>query len=262
MTILFFGDIMGRTGREAIKEILPRLKEEIRPDLIIANCENLAHGKGVTAKVVQEMEKAGIEVFTSGNHIWKQKQAQDLLQAKDSPILRPANYPPDVPGRGYLILEVGTKKVAVINLVGRVFFQEDFDCPFRKADEILKELEAEKLAAVIVDFHAEASSESVALGWYLDGRVSLVAGTHTHIQSADQRILPRGTAYITDIGLVGAYNSVIGVDKDLALQGFLTQMPVQFKVAEGEAIVNAIVCKIDTKTGQARKIERVRELVA
>lgn len=261
MTILFFGDIIGRPGRNAVKKILPKWRKLYDPDLILANGENIAHGKGVTLKTITEMHDVGIDLFTSGNHIWDQKQGLDLVQRKDSPILRPANYPPGVPGQGYKIVEAGTKKVAVVNLVGRVYFDEDFDCPFRKADEILAELKEKKLAAILVDFHAEASSESVALAWYLDGKVSLVAGTHTHVQTADERILPQGTAYITDIGMVGAYDSVIGVDKKLVLYNFLTQMPAQFEVAEGDILVNAILCEIDPKTRKAQRIERIKEIV-
>lgn len=261
MNVLFFGDVIGKTGREALKRILPRLKKKYAPDLIIANCENVAHGKGVTARTFQEVSDLGVQVFTSGNHIWSQKEAIDLLERKDSLILRPANYPPGVPGRGYLILEVGTKKVAVINLVGRVFFQEDFDCPFRKADEILTELAAQKVKIVIIDFHAEATSEANALAWYLDGRVSLMAGTHTHVQTADERILPQGTASISDVGMVGARDSIIGVDRAKVLKNFLTQMPLQLEVASGAMLVSAIFVQIDPVSGKAGKIERILETI-
>ncbi len=261
MNVLFFGDVIGRTGREALKLILPKLKKTYTPDLVIANCENIAHGKGITARTFEEIADLGIQVFTSGNHIWNQKEALDLLARKDSPILRPANYPPGVPGRGYLILEVGTKKVAVINLVGRVFFQEDFDCPFRKADEILTELTRQNVKIVLIDFHAEATSEANALPWYLDGRVSLVAGTHTHVQTADERILPQGTAMISDVGMVGARDSIIGVDRTNVIQNFLTQMPLQFEVAGGAMLVSAIFVEIDSGSGQAKKIERILEIV-
>lgn len=261
MIILFFGDIVGRPGRLAVKKILPELEKAYEPDLILANCENLAHGKGVTRETLSVLRESGIEIFTSGNHVFNQKQAHEILIEKDSDLLRPANYPPGVPGRGFKVMEIGTKKMAVVNLVGRVFFDEDFDCPFRCADEILEELKEKKIKIILVDFHAEATSEAVALGWYLDGRVSLVAGTHTHIQTADERILSKGTAYITDIGMVGARDSVIGVDKDLVIANFLTQMPVCFEVAEGDVLVDAIICEIDSKTGRSGRIERIQRVV-
>lgn len=261
MNVLFFGDIIGRTGRDAVKKILPKLKGLYAPDLTIANCENIAHGKGITEKTIEELLRAGIEIFTSGNHIWNQGQAVSLLQRKESPILRPANYPPDVPGRGYAVIEVGTRKVAVVNLVGRVFFQEDFDCPFRTVDQILAELKIKNLSVVLVDFHVEATSEAMAMGCYLDGRVSLVAGTHTHVQTADERILPRGTGYITDIGMVGAQDSIIGMDQKLVLHNFLTQMPAQFEVAQGDTLINAIHCTIDHETGKATAIKRIQEII-
>jgi len=261
MTILFFGDIVGRPGRMAVKKILPELEKAYSPDLIIANCENLAHGKGVTVETLEDLRKAGVRIFTSGNHIFSQKQAIDIVSRKDSDVLRPANYPPGAPGQGFKILEVGTEKVAVVNLVGRVFFKEDFDCPFRAAAAILAELSEKKVKVIIIDFHAEASSESVALAWYLDGRASLLAGTHTHIQTADERVLPCGLGYITDVGMVGVQDSVIGVDKDLVLKDFLTQMPVKMEVAEGDILLNAIVCEINSATGKAVKIERIKKIV-
>lgn len=261
MTILYFGDIIGRPGRNAIKKILPRLKTSYAPDLILGNCENLAHGKGITRETIQEMELAGIDYFTSGNHIFSLKQGQEILDRKDSHVLRPANYPPGIPGKGYKIFEVGTAKVAIINLIGRVFFQEDFDCPFRTANSILAEIAEQKVKIILVDFHAEASSESIALGWHLAGRVSLVVGTHTHVQTADERILPGGTAYITDIGMVGVKDSVIGVEKEIIIQSFLNQMPWQHQLAEGDCSVNAIVCEIDPASGKASRIERISEQV-
>ncbi len=261
MTILFFGDIVGRPGRLAVKKILPELKEAYEPDLILANCENLAHGKGVTRDTLGALREAGIEVFTSGNHIFNQKQAIEILKEKDSDVLRPANYPPNVPGQGFKVMEIGSKKVAVVNLVGRVFFDEDFDCPFRCADAILEELKEKKVKIILVDFHAEATSEAMALAWYLDGRVSLIAGTHTHVQTADERILPQGTAYISDIGMVGVRDSVIGVGKDLVITNFLTQMPVCFEVAEGDVLVNAILCEINVQTGRSGRIERIQKIV-
>lgn len=261
MNILMFGDIVGRPGRQTISKTLPQLKEEYKPDLIIANAENLAHGLGITKDTVEEMLKAGIDILTSGNHVWNRAEAISIIQDKKIPILRPANYPSDVPGRGWQIVRVGAKSVLVINLIGRVFFKEDFDCPFRKADEILKECEEEKLAAIIVDAHIEATSEAAALAWYLDGRVSAVLGTHTHVPTSDFKILPRGTAFISDIGMTGPADSVIGMDKDLIIKNFLTQMPVRFEVAEGVVDLNAVIVDVNDKTQKARDIKRIRKKI-
>jgi len=261
MNILFFGDIIGAPGRQAIKKILPSWRRKYQPDLIVANCENLAHGKGITHQTIAELKSYGIDAFTSGNHIWNQKQAQDIVQDQENNVLRPANYPPGVPGVGYRVLEVGVKKLALVNLIGRVFFQEDFDCPFRAADEIIQKLKKQEVKLIVVDFHVEATSEAIALGWYLDGRTSLVLGTHTHVQTADERILPQGTGYLTDIGMVGARDSVIGFGCQRVIENFLTQMPAQFSVAEGDVLVNAVHCVLDDKTGRTQRIQRVSEIV-
>ncbi len=264
LKILFFGDIVGKIGRAALKKVLPDLKKQYEPDLLITNVENLAHGKGITKKTIAELEELGINIFTSGNHIWKKGQAEEILSTEDSMVLRPANYPPTVVGPEYKIVEVGTKKILVINLIGRVFFPEDYDCPFRKFDEIKKELKAEwdGLAGVIIDFHAEATSEKVALGWYVDGQVSAVLGTHTHIGTADAKILPQGTGYITDVGMVGATDSVLGVDKANVIKRFLNSINYVFEIPEeGEVTVNAIYLEIDPKTKKTTKIERVDKKV-
>lgn len=262
LKILFFGDVVGRAGREALKKTVPQLKETYQPELAIANAENLAHGKGVTSKTLEGIQEAGIDIFTSGNHIWKKTEGLSILNEKDSPVIRPANYPPGVPGKGYKIIEIGTKKVLIINLMGRVFIQEDIDCPFRKLDEILEETKKENLKAVIVDFHGEATSEKIAFGWYADGRTSAVIGTHTHIVTADEKILPKGTAYITDAGMVGLKESVLGVDKDTVIKRFLTQLPLNHEIPEeGLVTVNALYLEIDTKTSKAKKLERIKEEV-
>jgi len=207
--ILFFGDIVGKIGRKAIKKVIGDYKKKYSPDFIIANAENLAHGTGATESTLNEMLEAGINFFTSGNHIWKKKEIISVFEEKRIPLIRPANYPEGAPGQGYQLVEVGTKKLLVVNLLGRVFMKEDMDCPFRKIDEILKKYSKENLSGIFVDFHAEVTSENVAFGFYVDGRVSAVVGTHTHIPTADNKILPQGTAYVTDVGMVGARDSVL-----------------------------------------------------
>jgi len=260
MKILFFGDIVGRPGREAIKEILPQWQKKYRPDLILANGENLAHGRGVTEKNLKEILAAGIDLVTSGDHIWDQKEAIALLENKEIPLIRPANFPPGLSGQGYHWIKLRTKKILVINLIGRVFMHAQYDDPFRIADEILEE-EAQEADAIIVDWHAEATSEKVCLGWYLDGRVSAVLGTHTHIPTADARLLPQGTAYISDIGMVGVRDSSLGADKETALRQFLTQIPLKLEVAQGPVEVNAVLLEIKKKD-QAEKIKKLQEIVA
>ena len=258
MKILFFGDIIGKIGRQAIKEILPKLKKEYQPDLVVANVENLAHGIGVTKKTLDEMIEAGIDFFTSGNHIFKKPEAEELLKANDSVILRPANYPGDVPGAGFRVIEVGSRSVLVINLMGQVFIKEEFDNPFKKIDEILEKVDQKNLAATIVDFHAEATSEKVAFGWHVDGRVSAVLGTHTHVPTADAKILPQGTAYITDVGMVGAVDSIIGDRKEPLLASFLTGSAPKVEIPEeGEVEVNAVLLEVSPKTRKAKKIKRI-----
>ena len=258
MKILFFGDIIGKIGRRAIKEILPQLKAEFRPDLIIANGENLAHGLGVTERILNEMVAAGINVFTSGNHIMDKPEAEVLLLAKDSVLLKPANYPAVTSGQGFKIIDCAGKKIMVVSLVGRVFMKEEFECPFKKIDAILQEHAKRKLAGIIVDFHAEATSEKTAFGWYIDGRVSAVLGTHTHIPTADAKVLPNGTAYVSDVGMVGASNSVIGVEVEPIVSSFLNDTSARIEIPEtGQVEVNAVLVEIDPKTGKAISIQRV-----
>jgi len=260
MKILVFGDIVGRVGREAVKKILPRLKEQHSPDLTIANAENLAHGKGVTTETLQEMLDAGIDVFTSGNHVWDRKEVFDILSDARlaDKLLRPANYPPEVPGQGAKFLTIATKNVLVLNLLGRVFSRVDSDDPFRTADDLLKNHAQAHPSIILVDFHAEATSEKAALAWHLDGRVTAVWGTHTHVPTRDQRILPGGTAFVSDVGMSGYSDGVIGVDKEPILKHFLTQLPYQTEApSSGPAVVNAIVLTVEA--GKAVAIENLQE---
>jgi metallophosphoesterase (TIGR00282 family) len=253
ITVLFFGDIIGRPGRRALKRYLPSFQEKYSPHLVMGNAENAAGGVGITEKVVRELFNYA-QVLTSGNHIWDKKEAIFCLE-NESRILRPANYPSQNPGRGSNIFEIREGvKVAVLNLQGRVFM-EPIDCPFRRADEEIEKL-GHITPIIIVDFHAEATSEKQALGWYLDGRVSAVIGTHTHVPTSDERILTEGTAYLTDVGMVGGYNTVIGIRKDQALNRFLTARPHRFEPGKDGLVFSAVLVDIDAKTGKAIKIKR------
>lgn len=254
MRILMIGDIVGQPGRRAVKETLQTIRQELRLDMIIANGENAAGGTGITGEIANELLGYGVDVLTMGNHVWDKR---DIIPYIDNEprIVRPANYPPGTPGRRMGIYNIKGSDVAVINLSGRVYLS-DLDCPFRMAQQLIESIQ-NKTRVILVDFHAEATSEKVAMGWYLDGRVSAVAGTHTHVQTADERVLPEGTAYVTDIGMTGPFNSVIGVKKELVLQKFLTQMPVRFEVAGGPYQFNAVVVEIDEETGKALSIERI-----
>jgi len=244
------GDVIGRPGRRAVQSLVPGLRFDFQLDLVIANAENAAGGKGLTPSTADELLQSGVDVLTSGNHIWAQKEIIPYLDG-DSPIIRPLNYSPYVSGRGYLWCQ----GILVVNLAGRTFMA-DADCPFRTMDQLLAGLE-EKPSAIIVDFHAEATSEKNALGHYLDGRVSAVLGTHTHVGTADARILPRGTAFITDIGMVGPTDSIIGDDAEAVINRFLTQMPHRLSVGKGPAIFNSVFIEIEQTTGKAISITRV-----
>jgi metallophosphoesterase (TIGR00282 family) len=258
--VLFIGDIVGRLGRKIVKELLPKLKKEHSVDLTIANGENSAAGYGITEKVYKELTEAGIDVITMGNHMFDKKDFSKVLE--DCPkIIRPANYPPDVPGKDNIIVETKSGKVAVINLLGRVFMPP-MDCPFRVGEALIEKLKQET-PIVIVDFHAEATSEKCALGYFLDGKASAIIGTHTHVMTADERILAGGTAYLSDLGMTGAYDSVIGMNKEAIITRFLTQMPHRFEpVTEGTGILNAVILKIDPKTGKAKEITRINKIVS
>jgi metallophosphoesterase (TIGR00282 family) len=260
LRILFIGDIFGRPGRNIVKERLPSLVKDHRIDLTIANGENSAAGFGITPQIAEELFELGIDVLTSGNHIWDKREIVDFFQMADgnphSPsrrLIRPANYAPDLPGHGLYEGRKGTLAYAVINLQGRVFMASNDD-PFRMADQLLKNIQAK---LILVDMHAEATSEKVSLGWYLDGRVTAVVGTHTHVPTADEQVLPNGTAYITDVGMSGPYDGVIGVKKELVVGKFLNNMPVRFEAAAGDVRLCAVVIDADETTGKARSIERV-----
>jgi len=255
--ILYIGDIFGRPGRTILKQSLPGLLSEYAPDLILANGENAAAGFGITPGLVEELLGLGIAVLTTGNHIWDKKEIYPYLaEHADGPLLRPANYPPQVPGRG---LYVGRTRAgleyAVINLQGRVFMPP-IDCPFRTVDTLLESI-PESVKIRIVDMHAEATSEKLAMGWHLNGRVTAMVGTHTHVPTADETILPGGTAYITDLGMTGPFESVIGVDKNTVIRKFLSQLPERFDVAKGDVRLCGVVVEADAQTGRAVSIERV-----
>src|SRR5437899_7325804 len=255
MNILMVGDVYGDPGRAAIAKLLPELRQEHAIDFCVVNVENAAGGFGVTPPIARRILDAGADVMTSGNHIWDKKEIVEYI-VKENLLLRPANYPPGTPGTGSIVVKAGPHKVAVLNMMGRVFLP-NLDCPFRKADEEIPRLRQET-PIIVVDMHCEATSESQAMGWYLDGRVSAVVGTHRHVQTADERILPKGTAYITDLGLTGPTDSVIGVEPAIALQRFLTQMPNRFEPAKGPVALHAAVIRIDPETGKGLSIERLR----
>lgn len=247
------GDVVGKPGRQTLAALLPVLRRRHQPDLIIANGENAAGGKGLTFETACELLDAGVNVITSGNHIYDQREIIPYLERNDLPILRPANYPSAAPGRGYVI----ANNVLVINLIGRAFMQP-VDCPFQGVDRILSEL-PERPPVVVVDFHAEATSEKQAMGWYLDGRVSAVVGTHTHVATADARLLPGRTAYCTDAGMTGPMNAVLGVEIRAALDRFLTGINGRLPVADGPCMLNAVLIDVDETTGRALAIMRADE---
>jgi len=253
--VLFISDIVGKPGRQALSQELHRLVDRYAVDLVIANGENAAGGFGLTEETARELFGCGVHLITSGNHIWDKKESVDFIKREEK-LIRPANYPEGTPGRGSAIIQTASGiSVAVLNLEGRVFMS-NLECPFRVADREIAKLK-EVTPIVLVDFHAEATSEKLSLGWYLDGRVSAVLGTHTHVQTADERILPGGTAYMTDVGMTGSFDSVIGIRKELAVEKFLTQLPVRFEVAKRDIRLNCVVLEIDEISGKALGIERI-----
>lgn len=269
MRILFFGDITGKIGRQALKKVLPELKKEFEPDLVLANGENMAHGQGVTEEALKEVLDAGVDYLTNGDHTFALGGSEQILADAKNPILRPLNWPGNAVGRGFTIINIGAKRVLIVNLIGRVFMKHDFDDPFTKVKELLddyslggKEQGSEAVSAIIVDFHAEATSEKAALAWFLDGKISTLLGTHTHVPTADEKILPQGTAFISDIGMVGAMDSVLGADKEIVIKRFLTQRLFKIEPAESnKAEVNGVLLEINDKTGLAENISRLRRMV-
>ncbi len=251
MKVLCIGDIIGRTGRNAVRHFLPEVIKKYNVEVVIANGENAASGAGITKKVYNQLIDMGIDVLTSGNHIWDKKEVLEFID-KVPNLLKPANYPPSTPGKGYITFEKNDKKITVINLMGRVFIGIPLDCPFRKFDEIYEQVKDDS-DHIIVDFHGEATSEKQAFGFYVDGRADIVFGTHSHVQTSDERFLEKGTAFITDVGLSGTLDSVIGVRKDEVIQKFLTGMPARYEVAKGDLAFQALFVDIENK-----KIERIK----
>ena len=250
MRILAIGDIVGKPGRNMVNHVLPGLRSKYSIDIVVANGENAAGGLGITVATANELLDSGVDIITTGNHVWAKREIEDHLDG-ELPIIRPVNYPPGIPGRGFLIV----KGILVVNLMGRVFMGQ-IDCPFRAMDSLLSNMDRD-IKIVVVDFHAEATSEKIALGRYLDGRVTALLGTHTHVGTIDTVILPGGTAYVTDIGMVGPEESVIGDNMDSVIHSFLTGMPHRLSVGKGKAIFNAVLFDANEKTGKATNIERI-----
>src|SRR3989338_7319329 len=258
MRLLIIGDIVGEPGRRAVAEIVPRLKKSEKIDLAIGNAENVSNGGGLVPRHAEELYRSGLDVLTMGDHIWDKKEIREIISV-DPRIVRPANYPKQVPGNWAVIAKAPSgEKVGVTAVLGRVFMRQPYDSPFTAVKEAVEELKRQT-PVIVVDIHAEATSEKVALGWYLDGQVSVVFGTHTHIQTADERILPLGTSYITDVGMVGPYDSVIGRKKEQVIESFLTQVPHRYEVANEDIKLCGIIADIDSATGKAKAIRRVQE---
>ncbi|MCY7473124.1 TIGR00282 family metallophosphoesterase [Bacillus safensis] len=254
MKILFVGDIVGSPGRDTLKEYLPKLKKKYQPHFTIVNGENAAHGKGLTEKIYHELLQAGADVLTMGNHTWDKRDIFDFIDDAAN-MVRPANFPEGTPGKGLTFIKKQGKELAVINLQGRTFLPP-IDCPFQKVDELIKEA-SKRTPFIFIDFHGEATSEKQAMGWYTDGRASCVVGTHTHVQTADNRVLPKGTAYISDVGMTGPYDGILGVDRETIIKRFKTSLPVRFEIAEGRTTLSAVIVEIDEQSKKAVKIDRI-----
>ncbi|ALX47604.1 TIGR00282 family metallophosphoesterase [Lentibacillus amyloliquefaciens] len=255
MKILFIGDVTGSPGRDMVRTYLPKLKEKYHPNMTIINGENAAAGKGINKKIYKQFLEWGANVITMGNHTWDKKEIFEFIDEANN-LVRPANFPEGTPGKGIVFINLNGTEVAVINVQGRTFLPA-IDDPFRKMDELV-ETARKRTNIIFVDVHAETTSEKQAMGWYLDGKVSAVAGTHTHTQTADERILPKGTAYITDAGMTGPYDAILGVEKEAVMKKFLTSLPVRFEIDEtGRTQMNGVLVTVDDHTGSARKIERI-----
>lgn len=258
LKLLFIGDIVGAFGRVVAKRLLPDIKKEFAIDVTIANGENCAHGFSITEKIYNDLLTAGVDAFTMGNHVWEKKEVAQKIDLFEK-MARPANYPPGTPGKDHLIIDVKGVKLGLLNLNGRIFMQ-CMDCPFQAADRVLPKLK-EQTDLVLVDFHAEASSEKYAMGYYLDGKVSAIVGTHTHVQTADERILPGGTGFISDVGMTGPIDSIIGMRKEQVMRRMIRQMPERLEPAsEGPGLFNGVVVTLDVKTGKALEIQRIRRI--
>ncbi|MDZ5473402.1 TIGR00282 family metallophosphoesterase [Bacillus sp. 31A1R] len=255
MNILFIGDVVGSPGRDMVREYVPKLKEKYRPQVTIINGENAAGGKGITSEIYRGFLEVGAQAVTLGNHTWDNREIFEFIDDAKY-MVRPANFPEENPGKGIVYLKMNEDEVAVISLQGRTFMQPS-DCPFKKADELIAEAR-KRTPIIFVDFHGEATSEKQAMGWYLDGRVSAVVGTHTHVQTADNRILPGGTAYISDAGMTGPYDGILGVEKEAVIKRFINNLPVRFEVPKtGRNQLNGVYIELNKKTGLAKKIERI-----
>lgn len=258
LRFMFIGDIVAKDGLEAFCKWLPILKKKHSIDSVVVNGENSSkNGKGITSKIAERLRKEGVSLVTSGNHIWQNKEIYDYLNKTDI-LIRPANYPSDCPGKGYSIFNVNNVPVGVINLQGRVFMREHLDCPFKKAESLLSLLRT-KTNIIFVDFHAETTAEKQSLAHFLDGKISGLFGTHSHVQTADERILPNGSAYITDLGFCGAQNSIIGMNKEIIIKRFITQLPARFKPeTEPPFEINGLLVDVDSSSGKALYVERIR----
>lgn len=254
MRILFIGDIVGKVGRNAIAEYLPKIKQSYRPTVSIVNAENAAHGKGLTEKLYKQLLRDGVDFMTMGNHTYGQREIYDFIDDAHR-MVRPANFPSEAPGVGMRFIQINDIKLAIINLQGRSFMQ-DIDDPFKKADQLIEEAKKET-NFIFVDFHAETTSEKNAMGWYLDGRVSAVVGTHTHIQTSDERVLPNGTGYITDVGMTGYYDGILGINRDEVIERFITSLPQRHVVPDdGRSVLSGVIIDLD-KDGKTKQIERI-----
>src|SRR5690625_280606 len=251
---MFIGDVYGSPGRSILEQYLPTLREKYRPQIIIVNGENSAGGRGITEKIYKKFLSLGVHAITMGNHTWDQKEIFEFIEGANR-LVRPANYPKNNPGKGIVYVNYNGREIAVINLQGRTFLPA-IDDPFTMADELIKEAQ-KRTNIIFLDFHAEATSEKLALGWYVDGRISAMVGAHTHVQTADERILPKGTGYITDAGMTGPYNGIIGVEKDIIIQRFKTGLPARFEVAKGAKQLNGVIFKINLDTGKTESIKRI-----
>lgn len=254
MRLLFIGDVVGRKGREMLADYLPKLKQKHKPELTIVNGENAAGGKGINEKIYRQLLESGAQVITMGNHTWDKREIFEFIDDAQH-LVRPANFPEGTPGQGMVYVKLNTIEAAVINMQGRTFLPP-LESPFEKVDELIEKAK-KRTSVIFVDFHAEATSEKQAMGWYLDGKVSAVVGTHTHVQTADNRVLPKGTAFLTDVGMTGPYDGIIGMDREAVMRRFLTHMPVRFEVASGPGQLNGVLVEIDEKTGSSRSIDRI-----